>query len=371
MGLSPLATRKTSRSPPTRTAGRCVAGGKHRHAISGGQAGPGPAPPASPSRRAAGNPRLGRNLATAGRFVAPTARLAHDAHRPDGKNDIQRRVPGFAPRAAGISCGLRAMQPRIAAQGTDCRGDGALAAVSFLPRITAVKKDAAMPLHLLGIARHDVAAGGSLEVPPELHRHGVCWVAQEDVAAAVMPSSHSPLAPLDHARLLETIHCRMDILPVRYGVEMPDKRAVRDLLRERRSELLASLRRLEGDGRNGAADRACSRRRTALRCRRDGSLRCAAEFTPLLPGLAPSTIRAEQPLGVDGPAGGRPLPRSPGRSGGRLPAARIPAARHRAAGLSGRAVPLGVLPASAELLFTRASDHTCTLLGPWPPYSFV
>ena len=126
-----------------------------------------------------------------------------------------------------------------------------MAAVSFLPRTATVKEDDTMSLHLLGIARYDVASGDPLIVPADLHRHGVCWVAQEDVAAAVMPSSCSPLAPLSHARLLETIHCRMDVLPVRYGVEMPDKRAVRDLLRQRRSELLRSLKRLKGTGEMG------------------------------------------------------------------------------------------------------------------------
>ena len=234
-----------------------------------------------------------------------------------------------------------------------------------------MKEDAAMSLHLLGIARHDVAVSGPLEVPPELRRHGVCWVAQEDVAAAVMPSSRSPLAPLAHAKLLEAIHCRMDVLPVRYGVEMPDKRAVRDLLRQRRSELLGSLKRLEGTGEIGlrielAADEEplcvaaaattsastpmsplrylASRRRQYERNDRWESTarRVADHYLQALDDLADDCRR----LGS----------RQPGivRLAFLVERSRWAAFRRR-----------------AELLIRRSADHACTLLGPWPPYSFV
>ena len=230
-----------------------------------------------------------------------------------------------------------------------------------------------MSLHLLGIARHDVAAGAPLEVPADLHRHGVCWVAQEDVAAAVMPSSRSPLAPLDHARLLETIHCRIDVLPVRYGVEMPDKQAVRDLLRERRTELLGSLKRLKGTGEMGlrielAADEEPSCVATA-----------AAVTDAASPPISPLRYLASRRRQFERNDRWELTARRVGdqylealadlsgdcrRLGSRKPGiVRLAflVERSRCASFRRR----------AELLFVRFPDHTCTLLGPWPPYSFV
>ena len=267
-------------------------------------------------------------------------------------------------RQAHIPCGLRATPPRISGQGADRRGDGALAAVSFLPRTATVKEDDTMSLHLLGIARYDVASGDPLIVPADLHRHGVCWVAQEDVAAAVMPSSCSPLAPLSHARLLETIHCRMDVLPIRYGVEMPDKRAVRDLLRQRRSELLRSLKRLKGTGEMGL--------RIELAVDEEPSCVAAAETVSASAASSPLCYLASRRQQYErkdrweltARRVADHYSRSPQRPGGRLPPARLPATRHCATGLSGRTLTLGGLPATRRTTIHAVSQPRLHAAGP-------
>jgi hypothetical protein len=84
-----------------------------------------------------------------------------------------------------------------------------------------------------------------------LERNGVVWIVREQLAAALMTPPPPPLGVLTHATLLEAIHQHMDVLPVRYGIEMPDEEAIRDFLQQRRFDLSDDLIRLRGSGEIG------------------------------------------------------------------------------------------------------------------------
>jgi hypothetical protein len=108
-----------------------------------------------------------------------------------------------------------------------------------------------MPLHLLFISR-------SSDVPRCAGRgpaHPACapieWVVQDALAAATVRLPIASFEPLEHARLLEAIHRQIDLVPVRFGVTLPDEPAVQDLLHRRKDGLLRELDRLKGTGELG------------------------------------------------------------------------------------------------------------------------
>ncbi len=125
-----------------------------------------------------------------------------------------------------------------------------------------------MPLHLLGISRSADVCHGLPQGKQWTRAMGgaaVRWVAAAELAAAVVPplppcagpldTAAGPLesaaGPLEHAALLAAIFRQGDVLPMRFGVVLPDEEAVRDLLRRRREELLDDLGRLKGAGEMG------------------------------------------------------------------------------------------------------------------------
>ena len=207
------------------------------------------------------------------------------------------------------------------------------------------------------------------EAPKHHDPHGISWIDHEDLAAAVAlpPSRHDPVA---HAAMLEAIHRRIDILPVRFGVLLADACAVREFLRRRRSELLDSLARLRGTCEMG------------LRI----------ELPPLAEPAEPAMATAQAPCSL-----------SPGqylaarrerydRTDRSQAAARQVADRYvqgltgiyrDQCGLTGREpgvvriaflVQRGRCEAFrqlADILRRQAPTEECSLLGPWPPYSFV
>jgi len=194
-------------------------------------------------------------------------------------------------------------------------------------------------------------------------------VAAELAAAVVSPLP--PLAgPLEHAALLAAIFRQGDVLPMRFGVVLPHEEAVRDLLRRRREALLHDLDRLKGAGEIGL--------RIELPCRS-------------LPPDPPA------------PSGERPADSSPARY---LAARRaryqwqdqLNTQAQHAAETCVRAMkdlyrswrrlspePPGTVrlaflverhlwEAFAERLEISRAEKIgvrCTLLGPWPPYSFL
>jgi hypothetical protein len=219
-----------------------------------------------------------------------------------------------------------------------------------------------VPLHLLGISR-----------AADLHRwdrDGVRWIVQDDLAAAAVPPLPPSAGPLEHAALLAALYRRGDILPVRWATVLPDEQGVRDLLCRRRAGLLGDLDRLQGTGElglrielshapgpphlpepgaSGRADSPAVRYLAARRARYQRQdrwsrrARCAAE----------ASVRAVKGLY---------------REWGRLSSE--PPGTVRLAFL----VERHLWDAFAERVVTspaRATGEQRTLLGPWPPYSFV
>jgi hypothetical protein len=107
-----------------------------------------------------------------------------------------------------------------------------------------------MPLHLLGVSRGVDVAGLS-------HPWGggqkseVRWVVEGPLAAAAVEPGDESFGPLEQARLLAAIHRQIAIRPLRYGTVLPQETAVRDFLSRRGASLLRDLLRIEGTGEIG------------------------------------------------------------------------------------------------------------------------
>ena len=259
-----------ARQPPGSRCRRPLGrGSAHGHTIPGGQAEPGPASRqvqvvvrqevrAKPCN---GSWQPWRHIAA---WSAPCQRR----HRPDGKDDFQRRpfwsLPPHNQWLADVEHSAANFRPRLMA-GTQ----GALAAVSFLPRTATVKEDDTMSLRsakartfaerkatipaLVGLHATTLPPCDPLIVPADLHRPRRLLGRPEGRAAAVMPSSRSPLDAVlwNTPRPLETIHCRMDVLPVRYGVEMPTNGPCAICCGSGDQSCWRSLKRLKGTGEMG------------------------------------------------------------------------------------------------------------------------
>jgi hypothetical protein len=100
-----------------------------------------------------------------------------------------------------------------------------------------------MPLYVLGVSRSgDVAGNQESEVR---------WVVAGPLAAATVEPQGESFGPLDQARLLAAIHGQTAIRPLRYGTVLPQERAVRDFLSHRGTSLLRDLLCIEGTGEIG------------------------------------------------------------------------------------------------------------------------
>ena len=178
-----------------------------------------------------------------------------------------------------------------------------------------------MSLHLLGVSRRaDICA----ESPCEPH-----WIAAGDLAAAVVAPLPPATGPLRHAALLTAIHQHSDVLPMRFGVVLPDEQAVRDLLSRRRDGLLDELERLSGTVEFGLRIQfSLSRDHASHGARRgaggEGTLRATTALNNL-----PSPVSGEGPRvrGCCAETRGRPCPQPRPRNtwprGGRATSCRI------------------------------------------------
>jgi hypothetical protein len=230
-----------------------------------------------------------------------------------------------------------------------------------------------MSLALLGIA-HD---RGGAELPRiielgdgRLNRNGVFWIADDDLAAAVMPSLRSPLGPMTHATLLETIHRQVDILPARYGVELPDKKAVYDFLRQRRPDLLNNLARLRGTGEFGL--RIAVSPSPAQLVGAQSAREYASSFSPSQylterrrQYECKDHYEAEEQQAADRCV---QVVANSCREHRRLPSGQLGVVR--LAFLVERP-RWDAFRNRAELFRQQGNAASCTVLGPWPPYSFV
>jgi hypothetical protein len=99
-----------------------------------------------------------------------------------------------------------------------------------------------MPLYPLGISRRcDVPsvprqAAGSVDVR---------WSLAAELACAFIDAPHHAVPPMLHATVLDAIHRRICVLPVRFGVALRDEAEIQSLLQDRCRELLDHLDRLD------------------------------------------------------------------------------------------------------------------------------
>jgi len=101
-----------------------------------------------------------------------------------------------------------------------------------------------MLLYPLGITRRkDVALAAEQSA---VERVAVRWVLAGELAVAAIDPPQGPPKPLEHAAALEAIHRRMCVLPVRFGTVLGGEAEIRSLLESRRRDLLERLDRLEG-----------------------------------------------------------------------------------------------------------------------------
>jgi len=118
-----------------------------------------------------------------------------------------------------------------------------------------------MPLFLLGISRREDITGLPRHWPNEQpttvpflpegtiaepYSSQIQWVEYGQLAAATVRSVLGAFKPLEHAALLAAIHTHISILPVRYGTVLPDEEAIRHFLTNRCENLLRDLVRVEG-----------------------------------------------------------------------------------------------------------------------------
>ena len=102
-----------------------------------------------------------------------------------------------------------------------------------------------MPLYPLGISRRrDVPsvpkqAAGSVNMR---------WSLTGELACAFIDAPHQAVPPMLHATVLDAIHRRICVLPVRFGLALRDETEIHSLLQERHDELLDHL---------GCLDRTC------------------------------------------------------------------------------------------------------------------
>ena len=87
-----------------------------------------------------------------------------------------------------------------------------------------------MPLYPLGISR-------SRDVPSVPRQDAgavnMRWSLAGELACALIDAPHQAVPPMLHATVLEAIHHRICVLPVRFGVAFRDEAEIRTLLQER------------------------------------------------------------------------------------------------------------------------------------------
>jgi len=99
-----------------------------------------------------------------------------------------------------------------------------------------------MPLYPLGISRRrDLASAPKQAAGPV----DVRWSLTEELACAFIDAPHQAVAPMLHATVLDAIHRRICVLPVRFGVALHNEAEIQTLLQDRHLELLDQLNRLD------------------------------------------------------------------------------------------------------------------------------
>lgn len=234
-----------------------------------------------------------------------------------------------------------------------------------------------MPLHLVGISRAQTSGAYPAESMPgsrgsasQPDPGGVRWIAEGELAAATVPPLPAATGPLEHAALLAAIHRHGDVLPVRFGLVLRSERAVRELLRRRREDFLHDLKRLRGTSEIGLRIELPPAPAPPEAPLPVGASACQSEPLRYLAARRARYQRQDQWDRRTGLAAEVCVGAVEGfyRDWRRL--APEPPGTVRLAFLVERRLAEAVAR-RLEALANRALGHDRTLLGPWPPYSFV
>jgi hypothetical protein len=99
-----------------------------------------------------------------------------------------------------------------------------------------------MPLYPLGISRRR-------DIPSEPNQAAgsvnVRWSLSGELACAFIDAPHQAIPPMLHATILDAIHRRICVLPVRFGLALHGEDEIHSLLQDRHPELLDRLNYLD------------------------------------------------------------------------------------------------------------------------------
>ena len=220
-----------------------------------------------------------------------------------------------------------------------------------------------MPLYPLGISRsRDLPR---VTEPSTAGQIAVRWVLADELAGAVIDATQVSLEPLQHAAALAAIHRQICVLPMRFHAVPSDEPEIRSLLETRRPDLLQRLDDLDGacemglrivlpkvpsaegdPSQHGSPPSSYLHDRRAYYQRQDSIGEQARSTTERLVRELSSTFRDWQRL--------TPSPPGVVRLAFLVPRDRVESFR--------------------RCLQASLAEHAggqWTLLGPWPPYSFV
>jgi hypothetical protein len=219
-----------------------------------------------------------------------------------------------------------------------------------------------MPLYPLGISRRrDVPsvpkqAAGTVDVR---------WSLVGELACAFIDAPHQAVPPMLHATVLDAIHRRVCVVPVRFGLALGEEAEIHALLQARHDELLDHLSRLGGTCEMGVQIAALDTSKTAAAVAPDHQ-------SPLayLDRRRSYYQRVDDDEEQDRAIVQRFVERLHGyfRQWRKLPAS--PSRRIRLAFLVERDRVMA-FQSGVENARKSCQEGRCRVLGPWPPYSFV
>jgi hypothetical protein len=219
-----------------------------------------------------------------------------------------------------------------------------------------------MPLFALGICRRQDALRLTDKSDAELA--AVDWRGSGELACAAIEAPQAALPPMRHAAVIEAIHRRMCVLPMRLGTVLGGEAEIESFLQDRGREFLERLDQLEGAS------------EMALRLTLPQPLRVfAGPDAASPPSLAYLERRRSHYRRVDAAEGlaGLTVRRLTGHLQGTYRKRRLlpaPPQLVRLALLVDRD-RIAAFRAGLKAFAETCRQTQCTALGPWPPYSFV
>jgi hypothetical protein len=99
-----------------------------------------------------------------------------------------------------------------------------------------------MPLYPLGISRRGDISNVPTQAAGAINTH---WSLSGNLACVYIDGPHQAVPPMLHAAVVDAIHRRICIVPVRYGLTLHDEAEIHTLLQSRQEELIERLDRLD------------------------------------------------------------------------------------------------------------------------------